>query len=63
MYLGTDEFFKASANVVTGLWSHEQVERLDSRTGTQELLDEHFAHETRTARDEHGTVAVESDNV
>jgi hypothetical protein len=52
-YLVFNEFFEAGTDVLALGRPHEQAELVNTGTRAQQLLDEHFAHESRRTGDEH----------
>lgn len=54
-----DEFLDPGADILSLFRPNEHVDGLDVRAGSEQLLDEHFAEESRAARDEHAPVSVE----
>lgn len=53
------EILNTCSDILSLLGSYEQVNGFQIRTGSQELLDQHFAQEARAARHKHATIPVE----
>lgn len=57
-YLIVNEFLQAGSDVLALGWSHQQIELINTGTRAQQLLDQHFAHESRGTGDKHRFTVV-----
>ena len=58
-HLCTDHFLNAILDLSTTFGSGQQVNGFDIRTRTKKLLDQDFAHKSRTARHEDAAISIE----
>jgi hypothetical protein len=58
-YLIVNEVLQAGTHVLALGRPHQQVELINTGTRAQQLLDQHFAHETRGTGDKHRFTIVE----
>ena len=54
-----EQLLKSLLHVLAAFGPHQEVYVLDARARPEQLLDEHFAHETGAAGDKDGSIAVE----